>query len=253
MGYIGLLVTLGIVLLGGGYFFFGSSGEGITAVNDTPQTPLVSGLAQYENAKEQALNAKVLVEQKVAETMAAASEPAPVTKPAETPATTPAAEPAVTAEKSSLKITNRLVGFGFSSAQHRTIDTIVLHSSYDASGADPYSVAGVIAQWRDYQVAPHYMIDRNGAVSRLVEDQNISYHAGVSKMPDGRKNVNDFSIGIEMLNTKTGQYTAAQYTAVNDLIAYLKGKYPIKYVVGHADIAPDRKTDPWNFNWKKLR
>ncbi|PIX91363.1 MAG: 1,6-anhydro-N-acetylmuramyl-L-alanine amidase AmpD, partial [Candidatus Moranbacteria bacterium CG_4_10_14_3_um_filter_41_65] len=25
------------------------------------------------------------------------------------------------------------------------------------------------------------------------------------------------------------------------------------FVVGHSDIAPDRKTDPWNFDWKKVK
>jgi AmpD protein len=65
--------------------------------------------------------------------------------------------------------------------------------------------------------------------------------------------VNDFSIGVEMLNTLDGQYTEAQYKAVNNLIAYLKKQYPIKFVVGHKDIAPDRKADPWNFDWKKLK
>jgi len=37
------------------------------------------------------------------------------------------------------------------------------------------------------------------------------------------------------------------------LIASLKKQYPIKSVVGHQDIAPGRKTDPWNFDWKRLQ
>ena len=72
-------------------------------------------------------------------------------------------------------------------------------------------------------------------------------------MPDGRKDVNDFSIGIEIMNKEDTQFTKAQYEAVNDLIASLKNKYAIKNVVGHGDIAPTRKTDPWNFDWKKLK
>jgi N-acetyl-anhydromuramyl-L-alanine amidase AmpD len=101
-------------------------------------------------------------------------------------------------------------------------------------------------------VSAHYLIDRRGTVYRLVDDKDIAYHAGTSKMPDGRKNVNDFSIGIEMMNTEDGQYTKAQYAAVNSLVDSLKSRYPIKSVVGHADIAPGRKTDPWNFDWKRL-
>jgi hypothetical protein len=117
----------------------------------------------------------------------------------------------------------------------------------------PYDVAAVIALWRSYGVAPHYMIARDGTVYRLVDDKNIAYHAGDSKMPDGRTGVNNFSIGVEILNTKTDEYTSAQYQATKDLISYLKGKYGGKMsVVGHSTIAPGRKTDPWNFDWDKL-
>ena len=152
-----------------------------------------------------------------------------------------------------IAVKDRLVSFGYAVPKSpRTIDTVVIHSSYNSTGGDPYSVDKVIGIWKSYGVAPHYMIDRAGTVYRLVADTNIAYHAGAAKMPDGRTNVNDFSIGIEMLNTMTGKYTDAQYTAVNALIATLKGEYPIKSVVGHSDIAPGRKTDPWNFDWKRL-
>jgi len=114
-------------------------------------------------------------------------------------------------------------------------------------------VSGIVKEYTDYGVSAHYLIDRKGIIYRLVEDKNIAYHAGVSKMPDNRKNVNDFSIGIEMMNTEKGEFTGAQYVSVNNLIASLKKKYPIKSVVGHSDIAPDRKTDPWNFDWKKMK
>ncbi len=158
-----------------------------------------------------------------------------------------------TVAPSKFSVSEKLVTFGFAvPSKPRTIDTIVLHSSYDAVGSDPYSVSGVIAEWKGYDVAPHYLIARDGHIYRLVKDENIAYHAGVSKVSDGRTNVNDFSIGIEILNTKTDDYTDAQYTAVKKLIGNLKEKYAIKYVLGHDDIAPGRKTDPWNFEWKKL-
>ncbi|KKQ40354.1 MAG: N-acetylmuramyl-L-alanine amidase, negative regulator of AmpC, AmpD [Candidatus Moranbacteria bacterium GW2011_GWC2_37_73] len=86
----------------------------------------------------------------------------------------------------------------------------------------------------------------------MVTDQNIAWHAGVSKVPDGRTNVNDFSIGIEMINTKDGKYTDDQYAALNSLIVTLKKKYKIKYILGHNEIAPDRKTDPWGIEWNKV-
>jgi len=33
------------------------------------------------------------------------------------------------------------------------------------------------------------------------------------------------------------------------LVKDIKSRYNIKYVLRHSDIAPDRKTDPWNMNW----
>jgi N-acetyl-anhydromuramyl-L-alanine amidase AmpD len=155
-------------------------------------------------------------------------------------------------KKSSLEITSRLVSWGFQKASGRKIDTIIIHSTYDAIGDDPYDVDGVIAEYKQYRVSPHYLIDRNGKIYRLVADQNIAYHAGVSKTPDGRTDVNNFSIGVEMINTTESKFTSDQYAAFNDLIISLKKQYSIKYILGHDDIAPGRKTDPWNINWNNV-
>ncbi|MFC1609245.1 N-acetylmuramoyl-L-alanine amidase, partial [Patescibacteria group bacterium] len=106
--------------------------------------------------------------------------------------------------------------------------------------------------YKDYGVSPHYLINREGRIYRLVEDKNIAYHAGVSKMPDGRKNANGFSIGVELINNKEDKYTKSQYSALNDLLDYLGEKYKIKYTLGHDEISPDRKTDPWNMDWDKV-
>lgn len=152
-----------------------------------------------------------------------------------------------------IKIIDRLADWGFQGSTARKIDTIIIHSSYDAIGADPYSVNGVIAEYKSYSVAPHYLIDRKGNIYRLVEDKNIAYHAGESRMPDGRSSVNDFSIGIEMLTTKKDKLTSEQYSALNLLIKNLKKNYKITNVLGHNQIAPGRKDDPWNFEWGKIK
>lgn len=248
MGLIGLLITAGIMVLGAGYYFFGMNGTPVTFTNTTPisseeENETTDVLAPIEEARD----LKNELEQKVEDTLKeiAVGEPDPNSK---TPPETKEAE-----TKGSLTIVDRFMSSGFSvPSKARTIDTIVLHSSYDALGSDPYSVSGLVKEYESYGVSAHYLIDRKGTMYRLVADKNIAYHAGVSKMSDGRTNVNDFSIGIEIMNQKETSYTDAQYTAVNNLIASLKGKYAIKYVVGHDDIAPDRKTDPWNFDWKKL-
>lgn len=150
------------------------------------------------------------------------------------------------------KIKERLVSWGFSKSSERKIDTIIIHSSYNILGGDEYDLDKTILEYKQYGVSPHYVIDRKGDIFRLVQDNNIAYHAGVSKIPDGRTGVNDFSIGIELLNTEKDEFTKNQYNSVNYLIAILRRDYKIKYILGHNQIAPERKTDPWNMDWNKI-
>lgn len=149
-------------------------------------------------------------------------------------------------------IKQSLVSWGFTPVSQRKIDTIIVHSSYDALGKEPYDVDGILEEYKQYGVSAHYLIDRSGNVYQLVKNNNIAYHAGASSVPDGRTNVNDFSIGIELVNTKTDKYTSPQYESLNKLIEVLSKQYKIKYVLGHDEIAPGRKDDPWNFDWKKI-
>lgn len=152
------------------------------------------------------------------------------------------------------KIINKLVNWGFTKEESRAINTIIIHSSYNALGNNPHNVEDIInKEYKPAGVSSHYIIARDGTIYRLVQDKNIAYHAGVSKMPDGRTNVNNFSLGIEIVETTSESPSAEQYTALKNLIIYLKGKYKIKYILGHSDIAPGRKTDPWNFDWKRIK
>lgn len=153
---------------------------------------------------------------------------------------------------SGFSIINKYVSWGYQEANGRKIDTIIIHSSYDAIGSDPYSLSGLISEYKQYGVSPHYLIDRKGNVYRLVAEKNIAYHAGESQVPDGRTGVNNFSIGIELMNKEDGKFNDSQYAALKNLIADIKSRYKIKYALGHNQIAPGRKTDPWNFVWEKL-
>lgn len=245
MGLIGLIITLVIVGLGVGYTFLGASTP-LTIENDAPAP---ASLDLYESLTTEANDIVSTEEERVEAEIDALEEnlkpESPLVQPKE------ADEVKVVTETD---IVDRLMSTGFAvPAKARAIDTIVLHSSYNSLGGDPYAVGKLVEIYESYGVSAHYLIDRGGKIYRLVGDQNIAYHAGASKMPDGRKNVNDFSIGIEIMNKEDTEYTKAQYEAVNDLVASLKEKHGIKYVVGHGDIAPDRKTDPWNFDWKKLK
>ena len=153
-----------------------------------------------------------------------------------------------------MNITNKLASWGYEKAGSRKIDTIIVHSTYNITSSDPFDLDAIIyKEYKPYGVAPHYIIDRDGKIYRLVEDKNIAYHAGESKMPDGRTGVNNFSIGIELVNSKTAKPTSEQYASLKYLIGYIKGKYSIKYTLGHKDIAAGRKDDPWNFDWGKIK
>ena len=154
---------------------------------------------------------------------------------------------------SSGKIISRLVTFGFQKSSARNIRAIIIHTSYNNIGGNIFDFDKVVQEWKDAGVAPHYAIDRDGTSYQLVADQNIAWHAGSSKLPDGTTDVNGVSIGIEVINSKDSKFTEAQYSTLNSLIATLKEKYSIKYVLGHDDIAPGRKTDPWGIEWGKVQ
>ncbi|OIR24197.1 N-acetylmuramoyl-L-alanine amidase [Bathymodiolus thermophilus thioautotrophic gill symbiont] len=102
------------------------------------------------------------------------------------------------------------------------------------------------------KVSSHLLIKRNGAVVQFVQFADKAWHAGVSHYR-GRDNCNDFSIGIELEGADDIAYTVMQYQQLNKILADLCEQYPIKYIVGHNDIAPDRKTDPGRaFDWSKI-
>ncbi len=242
------LSLIALALLAGGFWWWSEKSvvsEPEVFVNETPVAEEVR-VAEPVTVEEEAIN----LEQEIADLEAAKEKENVIpAEPAETP--TPPTE--TTKTNDDISITNRLMSSGYAAPKSpRKIDTIVLHSSYNSLGGDQYSVEKIVAIYEDYGVSAHYIIDRKGKIYRLVEDKNISYHAGASKMPDGRSGVNDFSIGIELVNTEDDKYTSAQYDAVNNLIDYLDDAHGIEHVVGHSDIAPSRKTDPWNFDWKKL-
>lgn len=252
-----LIVSLfigGGLLIGGVWFWLGRDREPQPVVFENK--PITLGSDQKEIQKEDMESGTVTSQSNdaLAQALSAVSAPAPPV-----PSTTSdqlVSTPSIESTPSlpTLSITDRLLGFGFrTGATPRTIDTIVLHSSYNASGGDTYNLDKIIGQYEQYGVGAHYLIDRSGQIYSLVPEPSIAYHAGESKMPDGRKNVNDFSIGIELMGTEESSFTDKQYTAVNDLIADIKTRYKIKDIVGHGDIAPKRKTDPWKFDWKRLR
>lgn len=99
------------------------------------------------------------------------------------------------------------------------------------------------------QVSAHFFIRRDGSVTQFVSCLRRAWHAGVSCWR-ARERCNDFSLGIEIEGDDHVAFEAAQYATLNSLLASLRQRFPIEAIVGHADIAPGRKTDPGpHFNW----
>lgn len=107
------------------------------------------------------------------------------------------------------------------------------------------------AQLKDLKVSAHFLIRRNGEIVQFVPCVKRAWHAGASSW-QGRTTCNDFSIGVEMEGSDNVPFGDPQYAALIRLTRRLKRAYPIRYVVGHSDIAPGRKTDPGQcFDWTR--
>lgn len=106
------------------------------------------------------------------------------------------------------------------------------------------------------RVSAHALIRRDGEIVQYVPFNERAWHAGESEY-DGRPRCNDFSIGVELEGTDEMPYTEPQYEQLAALAAALFDAYPTlgpEHIVGHSDIAPERKTDPGPvFNWRRLR
>lgn len=105
----------------------------------------------------------------------------------------------------------------------------------------------------DMKVSAHFFIRRGGAIIQFVPCGKRAWHAGVSSW-QGRSACNDFSLGVELEGTDKLPFTPQQYVALARLTRCLCGVYPIRDSVGHADVAPGRKTDPGpHFDWPRYR
>ncbi len=154
-----------------------------------------------------------------------------------------------------LKIINRSVHFGMRAETNRTIEAIIIHSVFNKSGGDKYSVNRILKQFHQYRVSSHYLIARNGKILRLVKEKDVSFQAGKSCLPDGQTSVNQCSIGIELVTTDdiSDKPTEKQIKSLTVLVKDIQRRHNIKYVLRHSDIAPERKTDPWNMDWEEFQ
>ena len=107
---------------------------------------------------------------------------------------------------------------------------------------------------KDLKVASHIYIKRDGEAIQFVPLNKRAWHAGESSFK-GELNCNDYSIGIELEGNEIDPYTDEQYISLIKATRELINFYPrvnSQNIVGHSDIAPDRKTDPGkSFDWKR--
>lgn len=134
------------------------------------------------------------------------------------------------------------------------VDMLILHYT------GMKSVQEAIERLRDpaAAVSSHYVVDEDGSVVRLVPEDRRAWHAGVSHWR-GHTALNGRSIGIEIVNPghEWGyrEFPVLQLAAVCDLCLTILARHPIppRNVVGHSDVAPDRKDDPGErFDWQGL-
>ena len=108
------------------------------------------------------------------------------------------------------------------------------------------------------QVSAHYVVEEDGTLWRLVPEARRAFHAGVSCW-HGAGDLNVVSIGVEIVNPghEWGYrpFPEPQMAAVEALCRDIlsRRRIPPYRVVGHSDIAPDRKADPGElFDWPRL-
>ena len=104
------------------------------------------------------------------------------------------------------------------------------------------------------EVSAHYLIARDGTLFRLVEEDKRAWHAGAGAWA-GQDGVNARSIGIELDNDGKAPFDEPLMTTLEALLADILERYelPPKAVIGHSDMAPERKQDPGrHFDWQRL-
>jgi N-acetylmuramoyl-L-alanine amidase len=134
------------------------------------------------------------------------------------------------------------------------IDMLVLH--YTGMESAPAALERLCDPTA--RVSAHYVVEENGRIWRLVPEVRRAFHAGVSCW-EGESNLNAVSLGVEIVNPghEWGYrpFPEEQMSAVERLCRDLVSRYsiPAHRIVGHSDIAPERKSDPGElFDWHRL-
>lgn len=133
-------------------------------------------------------------------------------------------------------------------------DMIILHYTDTPTAFE----ALTILQNPENEVSAHYLVDEDGTIYQLVDEEKRAWHAGQSYW-EGKTDINSHSIGIEIQNPGHGHgyraFPPEQMEAVAALCHEIMKRHniPAANVIGHSDIAPGRKRDPGElFDWEFL-
>ncbi len=154
-----------------------------------------------------------------------------------------------------LKITNYYSpNFSLPKRNKKKIKYIIIH--YTGMKSQNAAIKRLCANRS--KVSAHYFIKKNGEVINLVPDLYEAWHAGKSRW-NLNNSLNKSSIGLEIHNSGHSHgyenFSSKQFNSLSLLLKILIRKYNIKLknILGHSDIAPERKKDPGEkFPWKKL-
>lgn len=144
------------------------------------------------------------------------------------------------------------------------IDTVVIHATAG------FATQHAVDAWKVKKASAHWIIpdedepQHGHFVWASVAEAKAAFHVrdaidcGPHLGHGG--NVNDRSLGIEIVNTQDVQnfrdpYSEWQIDAAARIVLYAWSKYPnLKHVISHAKLDPSRRSDPGsNFPWEKLK
>ena len=104
------------------------------------------------------------------------------------------------------------------------------------------------------EVSAHYLIGRDGALYQMVAEEERAWHAGRGSW-GAATDVNSRSIGIELDNDGGAPFSSDLMARLEALLGEVMARWEIApaRVIGHSDMAPDRKQDPGRrFDWGRL-
>ncbi len=104
------------------------------------------------------------------------------------------------------------------------------------------------------EVSAHYLIGSDGTVWQMVDEAQRAWHAGAGEWA-GQGDVNSRSVGIELDNRGDHPFAERQMAALESLLPQIMTRWdiPAEGIIGHSDMAPDRKFDPGSrFDWTRL-